>query len=270
MIKFISTFLLLLSFNLFGQVVCNPIYFQSNVVLPNGDTINQSDKEGYYYGLHISSNLNLYTEELNKQTAYKKGYYQKGKPIGVWVNGCSDGSYSIGKYTSGVQLSKDKSGNWIERRQGTYAKINEWDYYTSDSLFIKTEFYERSRKRLKTYLKDKDNKFIILSDKFNGNGSLNSPFKRVINKYFSGDGALKYHETRKFLTNRQTLYHNNGQVMTIIKQRKILRIRTQSFIIKHYDYEGKLIQKSKKKTQSIYLPINEYQHPYILNNNEGT
>ncbi len=231
----------------FGQ--CNAKYHFKNVVTEKWDTVNQEDSSGYYQGLHIYSDNERYT--LTDTTAYTMGYYENGKPVGLWTNHCKNGTYSIGQYESGIQVTSDGNGGWTEKRQGIYLRVGEWKYYSADSSINKIETYDRSHNRKGwtniTYLTLENGNKVLIEYDFNSRHNLKSPFKKQVNKKYRKDGTLMEKSIENFFKDISVEYYPNGQVKRIFKCRKILGIEINKSITKLFSEDGKLVEKTKGK-----------------------
>ena len=246
-LRLLTVILMMITFKAFGQ--CTAMYHFKNVVTEKGDTVNREDSLGYYQGLHIYADNEEY--KLNNTTTYTMGYYENGKPIGLWTNHCKDGTYSIGQYEAGIQVTSDGQGGWTEKNQGIYQKVGEWKYYTEDSSLIKIETYDRFHNRKgwtnKTYLTLENGIKALIEYDFNSRHNLESPFKKQVNKLYRKDGTIIKKSFENFFVDISIEYHPNGQAKRIFKCRKFLGIKINKSITKTFSEDGKLIDKTKGK-----------------------
>jgi hypothetical protein len=101
-------------------------YIFEGFIDENGDTLNRSDSNGYYQGVHVFFEYEKITN--TKWGAYTKGKYINGKPVGDWKEHHLNGSYSIGKFKSGISC-RTINGKFDCKEQGIYKKIGWWKCY---------------------------------------------------------------------------------------------------------------------------------------------
>ncbi|HYV91250.1 MAG TPA: hypothetical protein VE978_05685 [Chitinophagales bacterium] len=220
-------------------------YHNSKFVTPEGDTLNSLDSSGFYEGLHLyaDNSKNIF----DNTHSYTLGYFHHGLPVGDWTDHCSDGSFSVGQFTWGWEVSSDGKGGWIDKKQGIYNKIGVWKYFDRDSNLIKTMRYDRYVKRDETYLQNISGNFILIKYEFNDMHNSSSPFKKEITKEFTEDGNISTLDFENFWKDISLEYYADGQVKEKFKCRKFIGIRINRSIRISYSQDGKVIKKERGK-----------------------
>ena len=252
--KNLTVIFLFLSIQVFAQPCGGQypsgLYHNLKFVSINGDTLNKQDSMGFYEGLHLYSNdeNNLFNDTIT----YTIGHYRHGLPIGEWKSHCKDGSFSIGQYAcGGGEISPDGKGGTIERHQGIYKKTGIWKYFDRNNQLTKVEMYKDTFDRKgwtnKTYLKDSEGNFILVSYDFNDRHDLESIFKKRIEKKYSAKGIPISYFYEGFWGNISYVFYSDGKIKYNFKQKKFLGMLTRISIKKEFDEKGKLKCKTRNK-----------------------
>lgn len=211
-----------------------------------GDTLNRKDSLGYWQGLHVS----MHPWECNKlfdTCDFVMGYYEHGQPIGKWIDYKGDGTFSLGQYNSGIEVTSDGKGGWTEKHQGIYAKIGVWEFFDKDSNLLKTERYDRSFSHKvwtdKTFLKDSTGNFVLTKYEFLNQRDLNSPFKVMITNNYYDNGMPAAFSKKNFWKHITTTFYPSGEIQHTFKCRKVLGFKINRSISKSYATDGKVIKK---------------------------
>lgn len=219
-------------------------------VTSDGDTLNKKDSLGYWQGLHVQ----MWPWECNKlrdTCSYIIGVYENGQPVGNWMDYKKDGTFSIGHYNTGIEVSPDGRVGYTEKRQGIYTKIGVWRFFDKDSNLLKTERYDRSHNRKGwtniTYFKDSAGNFILREYEFMNKKDLNSPFKVIIHNYYFSNGMPSALNKVGFWRTGYTTFYPSGDVVQKHKCVKILGFNTNKSVTKTYDKDGKTLKIDKGK-----------------------
>lgn len=229
-----------------GREYPSGFYHNSKFVTPKGDTLNNLDSSGLYEGLHLyADNAN---NSFDKTDQYLLGHFHQGLPIGDWTDHCNDGSFSVGQFNCGSEVTSSVGkGGWISKKQGIYDKIGVWKYFDKDSNLIKTMRYDRYRKSDETYLQNISGNFILIKYEFNDMHNLSSPFKKQVTKEFTDDRKIVSLDFENFWKDISIEYYANGQVKEKFKCRKFIGIKINRSINKSYSQDGKEIKKERGK-----------------------
>lgn len=238
------TLIILFSIHIIGFSQCTTLYGYRPFEDSNGVKLNQVDSNGYYTGRHYYGDNEL--KIFNDTTAYKTGFYKEGIPVGNWIEHCDDGTFSIGPYNLGIQVSKDSTGEIVRRNQGIYKKVGTWTYYSSDSSIVKVEKYESFHNSkgwtTNTYLLV--NEHMILKEyKFNSKHLMNSRLKKTIEKTFRDDGSLHVYNVESFWREISIAYDPNGNRIGFYKTKILFGKRTGKTVLKTFNEKRKITKK---------------------------
>lgn len=246
----ILTLLTIKSYGQCGREYPSGFYHNSEFVNPQGDTLNRLDNSGLYDGLHLYTRAehNLYNDTIS----YLIGKYNHGQPIGDWTDHCNDGSYSVGQFQMGSgETSSDGKGGWIEKKQGLYSKVGVWRYYDNKSVLQKTIRYDRDFNRKgwtdQTFEMDSTGKFILTVYKFNSNHTLDSRFKKQVNRIYSKNGIPISADNDGFWKDISYEYNEKGQLSKTTKHKKFFGKARKVTIVKEYNSKGQIKCKTKIK-----------------------
>ena len=223
-----------------GEEYPNAMYHNTLLVTMKGDTVNNLDKSGYYEGLHYYTD----NEESNfsDSTYFVSGQYHHGIPIGNWVDHCKDSSYSIGEFSCSEEVTTDKNGHFVEKKEGIYNKIGVWKYYSKTGRLLKTERYDRQTYKTgwedKKYLADSSGRFVLVSQKSAYRYS--TIFRSETTKTYSPTGipiSVKYNN---FWHSKSLQYYAIGQIRTVTFQNKFLGRHLNITIEKEYNDKDQL------------------------------
>lgn len=244
---FILTLFTFISHAQCGREYPSGFYHNSKFVNAQGDTLNKLDSSGLYEGLHLytDNKNNLYDDTIS----YTIGQFHHGLPIGNWKDHCKDGTYSVGQYSCGGELSPDGNGGWITKQEGIYAKVGVWKYFDQEGHLLKTERYDRYSYKNgwedKTFIEDSNGTFILV--KLESRYNYSTKHRRETTEIFSDKGVAVSADYENFRKNISYEYNKNGQVIKMTKRKKFLGKNRNTTVEKEYNSKGQLTRKTKTK-----------------------
>lgn len=240
-----------------GREYPSGFYHNSQFVNTHGDTLNKLDSSGLYAGLHVytDNENNLYNDTIS----FTLGQFRHGLPVGEWKDHCKDGTFSMGLYAcGGGESSSDEKGGWVTKQQGIYNKIGVWRYYNNKGGLQKTIRYDRvfnSRGWTdQTFEMDSSGNFILTTYKFNSNHTLDSRFKKQVDKLYSKNGIPISADYNSFWKDVSYEYDETGLLIQTTRHKKFLGKSRKVTIVKEYNSIGQLKCKTKTKCKHEDTP----------------